>query len=467
MTNAVIGYRNRIDEGGALSGGSWLSAFPLNNLKNRTLGRVARSASAAAADTRFDLQLGDPRSTGLVALINHNLRLSARIRIRGTNEGPGTNLLLKSEQIDAANWNKSLVTVTANATIAPDGAATADKIIETAAAGAHAFSMAAGKAAVTITETGSIFLKAAERSFARLRLSGSPGGSYIDLVFNLSTGQVVGSPTTVGTDGLFVGSSITATPNGFWRVGLSARFNATPTSVTLTVILQPDATASSYIGVAGSGLFAWGAQLEETWSATSYIPTDATSANRVAGFMDAWQSYAYDTGSVPVWPTGQTEDTIAGITPVFLHLLPAAVAVRWWRFEIDDPYNSYAEIGRLFIGDAWQPAVNMLYGASLGWEDNSEIQEALSGAEYFTAKRPYRVARFTTAHMSINEGMSRAYDVQRRSGVSKEVMFMWAADDTTYLVERSFYGRLRQLSPIEYPYPDNTRTVWEIKEVTP
>ena len=466
MTNAVIGYRNRIDEA-TLSGGSWLSTFPLANLKNRTLGRVARSTSAAVADTRFDLDLGAARSIGMVALINHNLLLGSRVRIRGSNDGAGTNLLLKSEQIDATNWNKTSLTVTANATTAPDGAATADKIVETAVAGSHFFNLAGVKVAAPTTETGSIFLKAAERSFARLRLSGSPGGSYVDLVFNLSTGQVVGSPTTVGTDGFFIGSSIIAAPNGFWRVALTARFNATPTSVSLMVLLQPDATLFSYIGVAGSGLFAWGAQLEEAWAATSYIPTDAATASRAEGFMDAWQSYAYDTGSVLAWPASETDETIEGVTPVFPNFLPTAVTARWWRVEINDPVNNYVQIGRVFIGDAWQPAVNMLYGASLGWEDNSEVQEALSGAEYVTAKTPYRVARFTTANMSIDEGISRAYDVQRRSGVSKEVLFMWAADDTTYLVERSFYGRLRQLSPIEHPYPDNMRTAWEIKEMTP
>lgn len=40
-----------------------------------------------------------------------------------------TNLLLYSEQFDNAAWGKSLITVTANATIAPDGTLTADRII--------------------------------------------------------------------------------------------------------------------------------------------------------------------------------------------------------------------------------------------------------------------------------------------------------------------------------------------------
>jgi hypothetical protein len=45
---------------------------------------------------------------------------------------PSTNLLSYSDQFDSATWQKSGITVTPNAAIAPDGTLTADRILSTA-----------------------------------------------------------------------------------------------------------------------------------------------------------------------------------------------------------------------------------------------------------------------------------------------------------------------------------------------
>ena len=47
-----------------------------------------------------------------------------------------TNLLLRSEEFDNANWTKSRATVTANAATAPDGTSNADKLVEDSTASA-------------------------------------------------------------------------------------------------------------------------------------------------------------------------------------------------------------------------------------------------------------------------------------------------------------------------------------------
>lgn len=82
MANCMISYRIWSDDA-TLSGGSWLAALPLNNLKDRRISKVARSSDALEASTTFDVDLGAARYIGVVALIGHNLSQSATVRIYG------------------------------------------------------------------------------------------------------------------------------------------------------------------------------------------------------------------------------------------------------------------------------------------------------------------------------------------------------------------------------------------------
>lgn len=84
MANTILAYGNRIDAS-SLFGGAWLATLPLENLRDRRLGKVARSASVLLAATTFDVDLGGVRLTRVVALVNHNFSISALYRIRLSN----------------------------------------------------------------------------------------------------------------------------------------------------------------------------------------------------------------------------------------------------------------------------------------------------------------------------------------------------------------------------------------------
>ena len=148
-------------------------------------------------------------------------------------------------------------------------------------------------------------------------------------------------------------------------------------------------------------------------------------------------------------------------------ILSASINAQYVRVEISDTGNTagYVQLGRVFIGDGWQPVKNMVYGAGLAWENRSEVQEALSGAEYFNARSSPRVARVSFEDMTEDEAMATAFEIQRLAGVTQEVFFAWAGDDTTHALRRQFLARLRTLSPIENPGPDRWRAPFELKEL--
>jgi hypothetical protein len=189
-------------------------------------------------------------------------------------EPAATNLLLRSEEFDDIYWLKTGSTISANATPAPNGATTADKLVENALVGEHGVARIAGMAA-SGTYTLSVFAKAAERT--RVAIGNSSSGHYA--IFDLSLGTVVQASQGTVTNGTI--SGILA--NGFYRVSCTITVaSAASTSITLV----SSGTTISYLGNGTNGIFLWGAQLETGSVATSYIPTVAAAATRNADVIN-------------------------------------------------------------------------------------------------------------------------------------------------------------------------------------
>lgn len=210
-----------------------------------------------------------------------------------------------------------------------------------------------------------------------------------------------------------------------------------------------------------------------------------TAEYRVTGSLTAdFAVLAHDSGWTDVWPviypwgaleweddnwwTGKyTAEEREGYTTELDHLLPAAKLGRYWRVEIRDLGNpaGFIQIGRLFIGPAWQPEINMIYGATIAWDTKTEVQEAKSGAEYFDVRTPYRVQKFTLSWMEENEAFTRAFELQRQAGIHAEIVFIHDPADTVHSLRRRFMVRMRTLGAIEYPYLTINSTAIELKEL--
>ena len=103
----VIGYGNLIDSA-TLAGGDWLTGIgygnlidsdtlaggdTLNNLKTRYLRQPAVSDGATTAATQFTIDLGAEKTIGLLALITHNITVgSGQITLTGANDASFTEI---------------------------------------------------------------------------------------------------------------------------------------------------------------------------------------------------------------------------------------------------------------------------------------------------------------------------------------------------------------------------------------
>jgi len=196
------------------------------------------------------------------------------------------NLLTYSEQFDDASWSKNNYNVTANATSAPDGTLTADKLIAINASTYHDLYKSPGLGSNTYTL--SIFAKEAEQSFIRLRID--DGAIARVAMFNLATGSVSSSSNVTSP-------TITPYPDGWYRCSI------TVTSAIVNSVFGsfPTSSGSNYSGDGVSGIFIWGAQLEYGSSASPYYPTTGTAKNRGTTWIDL--SGNGNTGTLTNGPT--------------------------------------------------------------------------------------------------------------------------------------------------------------------
>jgi len=183
------------------------------------------------------------------------------------------NLLPYSEQLDNALYLKSALTISPNATVAPDGTLTADKVVEDASTGVHTLSHNTAVTFTGGTYVGSVFVKPAEREWIGIFIRDSTD-TFHGAVINANTGTF---GVSVGT---FVSASVDSLANGWKRISIVATPPAGLSAMPLKIRPSNAGTSTTYTGDGVSGLYIWGAQLEQGSFPTSYIPTTSAAATR-------------------------------------------------------------------------------------------------------------------------------------------------------------------------------------------
>ena len=169
---------------------------------------------------------------------------------------PRTNLCLQSQTLATAPWAGG-VTVTANATTAPDGTPTGNNIAKPATAFLSDYQ------AITLPTgvfTVSAFVKAGSLTSASLGII--VGATDCRTIFNLST-MAIAQSTNAG----LISNTITPIGNGWYRLSITANV----TAGSGFVYIYPDNLNNAVAG----NVYAWGFQVETGSTASDYIPTVA------------------------------------------------------------------------------------------------------------------------------------------------------------------------------------------------
>ena len=190
-----------------------------------------------------------------------------------------TNLLTYSSDFSNSTWDKQEMNITINSAIAPDGTMTANFVIPTAVTSTHQISKNVSASGVN---TMTVFAKA--NGYNTIHILDFANGFH-GASFNLSTGVVTNSGSGIG--------SIQNMGNGWYR--------CIATATTTGIRFYIPSPAGDFTGNGTSGIYIWGAQLEQGSYASSYIPTVASSVTRNADIISK-------TGISSL--IGQTEGTV-------------------------------------------------------------------------------------------------------------------------------------------------------------
>lgn len=179
----------------------------------------------------------------------------------------------------------------------------------------------------------------------------------------------------------------------------------------------------------------------------------------------------FDTGALEWednnWWAGNYDDEAVGHPFAAIYLAELNHSARHLRITLSDPYNpaGYVQLGRVFAGLGTQPRYNMSYGMGDTWETLSQVETSLGGTDFFDERRSYRVAQFTLDHLDQQTEFRTFYEMQRRQGVTGEVLYIPDSDDMVASQLTGFVGRMRKLAPFEYPIFNTRKIAFEMKEL--
>jgi hypothetical protein len=167
------------------------------------------------------------------------------------------------------------------------------------------------------------------------------------------------------------------------------------------------------------------------------------------------------------WWEGNYDDEYVGHPFSALYFAPQQYASRYLRITIYDDYNlnGYVQLGRVFAGIGIQFEYDRMSTATSGWESLSQVETSRNGTDYYEENRAYRVEQFSVDWISAGSPFRQYYEMQRRLGVTGEVLWMPDPDDLEASQLTGGFFRMRQLAPFEYPMFDSRRAAFDLKEI--
>lgn len=141
---------------------------------------------------------------------------------------------------------------------------------------------------------------------------------------------------------------------------------------------------------------------------------------------------------------------------------------RYWYFKITDAGNpnSYIEMGRLFLGWAFQPELNFDWNHELELVDKSKIIETRGGGVLVNIETPYREKTVKLNWLSDSEKYMDVYNMAKTIGKRGNLVIAFFPDmDGTAIFFETIYGKFTKFSGIRQTFADNNQFDFVFREL--
>lgn len=377
--------------------------FDPSDLSSMYQGRTGTTAAAVGSPVG---QLLDKSGNGNHAIAPSDAARPILARVPATGR---RNLLTRTEEFDNAVWIKAPnVSVTANTDVAPDGTLSAD----TLTSGANQIE-ASISCSISTTYTNSIYIKktvgATYQPSLYLLFT---GGTLVIYTVRLDTDT--GVATAVSASGFTAPLNFSSSDEGeYWRVSVSGNSNDNTTAV---LRLYANLAASSASG-AGSQVI-WGAQVEQSSSATAYQKVVSTYDVTEAGVRDLY--YLEFDGVDDELATSLDANTVFNTTLPDNDYLICAGARFVSAGGTAAPFDR-----RAFFGDAfgysgmWAHTLNGGEAGIYHWHTSAATASAaysIGQTAVFTGRRDASAGASGQIYMAVNGVSSAGVDVGAMNG---------------------------------------------------
>lgn len=221
-------------------------------------------------------------SVGVTGIVTEAKGADLTTDWKALNEPAATNLMADSEDLSAGSWNKNRITITPNATVAPNGLTTAQNILSTASTNtSRALSPKSINSGAPYTYSHYVKKDGIDWVYLNALSFDVEQGCYFDL-----TNGVIGTSTAIS-------EGIRDAGDGWYRCWIE--FSTTIDVAGHVGINIAEADGDSILTGGGLSLFVWGAQMELGSLPTSYIPTSGGTSTRTAD--DGSPSFAFSNWS--------------------------------------------------------------------------------------------------------------------------------------------------------------------------
>jgi hypothetical protein len=192
-----------------------------------------------------------------------------------------SNQILNSESfVSTSIWPRTFSNVTSNATVAPDGTTTADKLLADGTAGALHYIASAISGQSGVNYTYSLYVKAAELSQVAILIPTAIVGATTQVIFDTATNPA----SVIGTVGSPLWSNITAVGNGWYRVAMGVAATATTSGGAQIKLVK--AGSATFDGNGTDGIYIWGAQFGAMTYETAPRAYNSTTPKNLLGLTE-------------------------------------------------------------------------------------------------------------------------------------------------------------------------------------